>query len=73
MNSYKQIAIDTESGAWFGAGKQKGLGQDMQWKWEGTGSHEGWVEERLCLRKSKLSYEPQEERASPRAHHWTLP
>lgn len=72
MNSYKQIAIDTESGAWFGAGKQKGLGQDTQWKWEGTGSHEGWVEERLCLRKSKLNYEPQEEWASPRAHHWIL-
>lgn len=44
----------------------------MKWKWEGTGSHEGRVEERLCLRKSKLSYEPQEEWASPRAHHWTL-
>lgn len=28
MNSYKQIAIDTESGAWFGVGEQKGLGQD---------------------------------------------
>lgn len=49
-----------------------GLGLDRQWKREGTGSHEGWVEEILCLRKSKLSYKPQEEWASPRAHHWIL-